>query len=79
MESIDEAIQGMVSKSSGCNEGERTGDLENLKSRGRTHCSGRNYSGTAPNRWRTLLWLISASNTPKESQPRGEGEWFKTF
>jgi len=40
MESIDKAIHGMVSKSSGCNEGERTGDLENLKSRARTHCSG---------------------------------------
>jgi hypothetical protein len=40
MESIDKAIHGMVSKSSGCNESERTGDLENLKSMGRTHCSG---------------------------------------
>ena len=33
MESIDKAVHGMVSKSSGCNESERTGDLENLKSR----------------------------------------------
>jgi hypothetical protein len=40
MESIDKAIHGMVSKSSGCNESERIGDLENLRSRGRTHCSG---------------------------------------
>ena len=32
MESIDKAIHGMVTKSSGCNKGERTGDLENLKS-----------------------------------------------
>jgi hypothetical protein len=40
MESIDKAIQGMVSKSLGGNESERIGDLENLKSRGRTHCSG---------------------------------------
>ncbi len=40
MESIDKAIRGMVSKSSGCNESERIGDLENFKSRGRTHCSG---------------------------------------
>jgi hypothetical protein len=37
MESIDKAIHGMVSKSSGCNESERIGDLENPKSRGRTH------------------------------------------
>jgi hypothetical protein len=29
-----------VSKSSGRNESERIGDLENLKPRGRTHCSG---------------------------------------
>ena len=40
MKSIDKAIQGMVSKSSGCNASERIGDLENLKSRSRTHCSG---------------------------------------
>jgi hypothetical protein len=40
MKSIDKAIHGMVSKSSGCNESERIGDLENLNSRGRTHCSG---------------------------------------
>jgi len=40
MESIDKAIHGMVSKSSGCNESERIGDLENLKPRGRTHCLG---------------------------------------
>jgi len=40
MESIDKAIQGMVSKSSGRNESERIGDLENLKPRGRTLCSG---------------------------------------
>ena len=37
MESIDKAILGMVSKSSGRNESKRTGDLENPKSRGRTH------------------------------------------
>jgi len=37
MESIDKAIHGMVSKSSGRNENERTGDLENPRSRGRTH------------------------------------------
>jgi hypothetical protein len=37
MESIDKAIHGMVSKSSGRNESERTGDLESPKSRGRTH------------------------------------------
>jgi len=30
MKSIDKAIHGMVSESSGCNESERTGDLENL-------------------------------------------------
>ncbi len=30
MESIDKAIHGVVSKSSGCNESERIGDLENL-------------------------------------------------
>jgi len=30
MKSIDKAIHGMVSKSSGGNESERTGDLENL-------------------------------------------------
>ena len=29
MESIDKAIHGMVSKSSGCNKSERVGDLEN--------------------------------------------------
>jgi hypothetical protein len=40
MESIDKAILGMVSKSSGCNESERTGDLETLKPRGRTHTEG---------------------------------------
>ena len=33
MESIDKAIHGMVSKSSGCNESERIGDLENLVQR----------------------------------------------
>jgi hypothetical protein len=37
MESIDKAIHGMVGKSSGCNESERIDDLENPKSRGRTH------------------------------------------
>ena len=37
MESIDKAIFGMVSKSSGRNESKRIGDLENPKSRGRTH------------------------------------------
>lgn len=37
MKSIDKAIQGMVSKSAGRNESERIGDLENPKSRGRTH------------------------------------------
>jgi hypothetical protein len=36
MESIDKAIHGMVSKSSGCNESKRIGDLESPKSRGRT-------------------------------------------
>ncbi len=35
MESIDEAIQGMVSKSSGRNESKRIGDLENPRPRGR--------------------------------------------
>jgi len=40
MESIDKAVHGTVSKSSGYNESERIGDLENLRSRGRTHCSG---------------------------------------
>jgi hypothetical protein len=40
MESIDKAILGMVSKSSGCNESERTGDVETLKPRGRTHTEG---------------------------------------
>jgi hypothetical protein len=40
MKTIDKAIHGMVSKSSGCNESERIGDFESLKSRGRTHCSG---------------------------------------
>jgi len=30
MKSIDKAIRGMVSESSGCNESERTGDLETL-------------------------------------------------
>jgi hypothetical protein len=40
MESIDKAIYRMVSESSGRNESERTGDLENLKPRGRTHCLG---------------------------------------
>ena len=39
-ESIDKAIHGMVSKSSGCNQSERIGDLENLGARGRTRCSG---------------------------------------
>ena len=34
MESIDKAILGMVSKSSGRNESERTGDLVNPKPRG---------------------------------------------
>jgi hypothetical protein len=37
MESIDKAIPGMVSKSSGCNESKRVGDLENPRSRGRAH------------------------------------------
>ena len=37
MESIDKAIHGMVSKSSGRNENERIGDLENPRSRGRAH------------------------------------------
>jgi len=37
MESIDKAIHGMVSKSSGCNKSERVGDLENPRSRGRAH------------------------------------------
>jgi hypothetical protein len=37
MESIDKAILGMVSKSSGRNESKSIGDLENPKSRGRTH------------------------------------------
>ena len=37
MESIDKAIVGMVSKSSGRNESKSIGDLENPKSRGRTH------------------------------------------
>jgi hypothetical protein len=37
MESIDKAIHGMVSKSSGRNESKRRGDLENPKSGGRTH------------------------------------------
>lgn len=37
MESIEKAIHGMVSKSSGRSESKRTGDLESPKSRGRTH------------------------------------------
>jgi hypothetical protein len=37
MESIDKAIPGMASKSSGRNESKSIGDLENPKSRGRTH------------------------------------------
>ena len=37
MESIDKAIPGMVSKSSGRNESKSIGDLENPKPRGRTY------------------------------------------
>ena len=37
MKSIDKAILGMVSESSGRNESERIGDLEKLGPRGRAH------------------------------------------
>ena len=49
MKSIDKAIQGMVSKSSGGNESERTGDLETLNPRGRTLTEGVKATWTVAN------------------------------
>lgn len=46
IEPIDKAIHGKVSKSSSFNESERTGDLENLKSKGRTEkCGYKSFGG----------------------------------
>ena len=40
---------GMVSESLGCNESERTGDLETLNPRGRTHTEGVKATWTVAN------------------------------
>ena len=50
--SIDKAILGMVSESSGRNESERTGGLENVNPRGRALGSG------AKAAWHVAIWLM---------------------